>query len=171
MLLNLLYIPQKTNANNKYSYTKYKSPNLKGIVDFPTPNSQIPKVEKHFDLAIYVYGESYAVSKKIEKINIFPYHISEQPKEKPIINLLLISEDVEIVTEDTYDDGEGIVDENYDPDADYSTGLQKEDKYHCCWINNLNRLLYDQNKQKCKTFFCDRCLHGFTKEDLLIKHK
>ena len=73
--------PAKTNANNKNSYTKYDSPNLEGIVDFPTSVSQIPKVEKHFDLAIDIYG--YAVSKKIEHINIFPYNISEQPKEKP----------------------------------------------------------------------------------------
>ena len=55
-LLNLLYIPQKTNANNEYSYTKYESPNLEGIVDFPTLVSLIPKVKKHFDLAIHVYG-------------------------------------------------------------------------------------------------------------------
>ena len=64
--------------NSTYSYTKYDSPNLEGIVDFPTPVSQIQKVEKLYDLAINVLG--YAVSKKIEKINIFPYHISEQPK-------------------------------------------------------------------------------------------
>ena len=35
----------------------------------------------------------------------------------------------------------------------------------------FNRLLTDQNKHKCKTYFCDRCLYGFTKEDLLTKHK
>ena len=161
--------PAKTNANNKYGYTKYDSPNLEGVVDFPTPVSKISKVEKHFNLAINVYG--YAVSKKIEKINIFPYHILEQPKEKQRIDLLLISEDVEIFTEDTDDDDEGILDENYDPYPDYSTGPQKETKYHYCWIKNLNRLLHDQNKHKCKTYFCDRCLGGFTKENLLIKHK
>ena len=44
-------------------------------------------------------------------------------------------------------------------------------KYHYCWIKNLNRLLYDQNKHKCQTCFCDRCLYGFIREDLLIKHK
>ena len=46
-----------------------------------------------------------------------------------------------------------------------------ETKSHYCWIKNLNRLLFDQNKCKNKTYFCDRCLYGFTKEDLLIKHK
>ena len=107
----------------------------------------------------------YTISQKIEKVNIFPYHISEQPKEMQRINLLLISE------EEDDGDNEGIIDENYGPCAEYSTGLQKEIKYHYCWIKNLNRLLYDQNKYKCKTYYSDHCLHRFTKEDLLIKHK
>ena len=79
VLKSALY-PTKTNANNKYNYTQYDSLNLECIVGFPTPVSQIPKVEKHFDLAINVYGN--AVSKKIEKINIFPYHISENTNRK-----------------------------------------------------------------------------------------
>ena len=107
----------------------------------------------------------------MEKVNIVPYHILEQLKEMQRINLLLISEHVEIVSEDTDDDDEETRDENYDPDADYSTGLQKETKYHYCLIKNLTKLPYDQNKHKCKTYFCNPCLHGFTKEDLLIKHK
>ena len=48
---------------------------------------------------------------------------------------------------------------------------KKETKYHYCGIKNLDRLLFDQNKCKNKTYFCDRCLYGFTKEGLLIKHK
>ena len=107
----------------------------------------------------------------MERVNIFPYHTSEQPNEKQRINLFLISEDAENVHEDTDDNDEGITDENYDPDADYSTRLQKETKYHYCKIEDLNRQLYDQNNHKCKTYFCDRCLHGYTKEYLLIKHK
>ena len=83
----------------------------------------------------------------------------------------MISEDVENVSVDTDDNDEGIIEENYYPDADYSTGPQKKTKYHYCWIKNLDRLLYNQNKHKCKTYFCDRCIHDFTKEGLLIKHK
>ena len=60
----------KTYVSNKYSYKRNGNPNLEGIVDFPTPVSQIPKVEECFDLAINVYG--YAVLKKVEKITIFP---------------------------------------------------------------------------------------------------
>ena len=82
----------------------------------------------------------------------------------------MISEDVENVSEDTDDNDEELIDENYDLDSD-STGPQNETKYHYCWIKNLDILLYDQNKQKCKTYFCNRCLHGFKKEDLLIKHE
>ena len=107
--------------------------------DFPTPISQIPKVEKNNNMAINVYG--FTISKKMEKVNIFPYHISEQPKEMQRINLHLISEDIEIVSEDTDDNDEGIINESYDPDADCATGPQKETKYHYCWIKNLNRLL------------------------------
>ena len=54
---------------------------------------------------------------------------------------------------------------------DAEDAAENQTKYHYCWIKKLNRLLYDQNKHKCKTYFCDRCLYGFTKEDLLIKHK
>ena len=48
--------PAKTNANNKYSYTKYDSPSLECIVDFPTPVSPISKEEKYFNLETNVYG-------------------------------------------------------------------------------------------------------------------
>ena len=55
--------PAKSNACNKYSYAKYGNLNMDNV-DFPTPISQIPKVEKQNNLAINVYG--YTVSKKIE---------------------------------------------------------------------------------------------------------
>ena len=84
------------------------------------PISQIPKGEKNNNLAINLYG--YTISQKMVKVNISPYHISEQRKEMQRINLLLISEYVENVSEDTDENDEGIIDENCDPDADYSTG-------------------------------------------------
>ena len=142
-LLSALY----HDSNNPSKISSYKKHlgvlNMDGI-DFPTPISQIPRVEKKNNLAINVYGAT--VSPKLEKINVCPYHISEQPTERQRINLLLLSEDAEDAAEN-------------------------QTKYHYCWIKNLDRLLYDQNKHKCKTYFCDRCLYGFTKEDLLIKHK
>ena len=111
-------------------------------IGFPTPVSQIPKVEKPNSLAINVYG--HTMSKKIEKVTIFHTTYLNNQKKMEIINLLLISEDVEVVNEDMDDsDDEEVIDENYDPDAEEP---QKETKYHYCWIKNLNRLLYDQNK-------------------------
>ena len=153
-LKSALY-PAKTNVCNKYRYTKYGDLNMNSI-DFPTPISQIPKVEKQNNLAINVYG--YTMSKKVEKITIFPYHISNQPNEMSRINLLLISEDVEV--EEKESDEEGIIDDNYDPDApeEPKTTSKKETKYHYCWIKNLSRLLCGQNsKYEGKTHFCDCC--------------
>ena len=129
------------------NYPDYSSYLKTDGVDFPTPISQISRVEKQNNLAINVYGAT--VSPKLKKINVFPYRISEQPKERHRINLLFLSEDDEAA----------------------ENPAKKTTKYHYCWIKNLNRLLYDQNRHKCKTYFCDRCLYGFTKEDLLIQHK
>ena len=39
------------------------------------------------------------------------------------------------------------------------------------WVKNLNRLLYDQSKHREKKHFCERCLHGYSREDLLEAHK
>jgi hypothetical protein len=122
----------KFSSKEKNETSRYKRfPKLNLDVDFPTPISQIPKIEKQLDLAINVYGFT------INKANIFPYYISSKKKEERI-NLLLI---------------------------------QKDENYHYCWIKNLNRLLYDQTKHKERKYFCERCLHGFSKEILLINHK
>ena len=99
-------------------------------IDFPTPISQINKIERQNNIALNVYGYERAV---------VPYHISGQPTEMPRINLLLLHD--------------------------------KRENYHYCWIKHLSRLLFDQNKHKGKTYFCDRCLYGFSREDLLINHK
>ena len=73
------------------------------------------------------------MSKKLEKVNIFPYHISEQPKDKQKIHLLLIAGDE--VNEDT---DERIAENPIE---------KKETKYHYCWIKNLDKLLYGQNSK------------------------
>lgn len=58
----------KNDMCNKYSYIKCNVSNMDGM-DFPTPVSRIPKVEKQNDMAINVYD--YIVSKKIEKVTVF----------------------------------------------------------------------------------------------------
>ena len=49
--------------------------------------------------------------------------------------------------------------------------IEKAGKFHYIWIKNLNRLLYDQSKHKERKHFCERCLHGYTREDLLEAHR
>ena len=49
--------------------------------------------------------------------------------------------------------------------------IQKAGKFHYTWIKDLNRLLHDQNKNGRKKHFCDRCLHGYSREDLLEAHR
>ena len=45
--------------------------------------------------------------------------------------------------------------------------IEKAGKFHYTWIKDLNRLLYDQTKHQERKHFCERCLHGYSREDLL----
>ena len=49
--------------------------------------------------------------------------------------------------------------------------IEKAGKFHYTWIKNLSRLLYDQSKHREKKHFCERCLHGYSRGDLLEDHK
>ena len=49
--------------------------------------------------------------------------------------------------------------------------IEKTGKFHYTWIKNLNRLLYDQSKHRAKKYFCERCLYGYKREDLLEAHR
>ena len=49
--------------------------------------------------------------------------------------------------------------------------IEKAGKSHYTWIKDLNRLLYNQSKHRERKHFCERCLHGYTREDLLEAHK
>ena len=49
--------------------------------------------------------------------------------------------------------------------------IEKAGKFHYTWIKDLNRLLHDQSKHTERKHFCERCLHGYTREDLLEAHK
>ena len=49
--------------------------------------------------------------------------------------------------------------------------IEKAGKFHYTWIKDLNRLLYDHSKHQHRKHFCERCLHGYTREDLLEAHK
>ena len=49
--------------------------------------------------------------------------------------------------------------------------IEKAGKFHYTWIKNLSRLLYNQSKHSEKKHFCERCLHGYSREDLLEDYK
>ena len=44
-------------------------------------------------------------------------------------------------------------------------------KNHICYIKDINRYLYRNNKHKNKSYFCPRCLNSFIPEENLSKHK
>ena len=44
-------------------------------------------------------------------------------------------------------------------------------QHYYTWIKDLNRLLNQQSKNAHRLYFRERCLHGFTQEDLLEKHQ
>ena len=49
--------------------------------------------------------------------------------------------------------------------------IKKDGKFHYAWIKDLNRILYDWSKHKERKHFCERCLHGYRREDQLEAHK
>ena len=49
--------------------------------------------------------------------------------------------------------------------------IEKAGKFHYTWTKNINRLLYDKSKHKEHKHFCERCLHGYIREDLLEAHR
>ena len=49
--------------------------------------------------------------------------------------------------------------------------IEKDTKFHYTWIRDLKRLLYDQSKHKDRKHFCEPCLYGYTRADLLEAHK
>ena len=48
---------------------------------------------------------------------------------------------------------------------------EQNEQYHYAWVKNFNRLLSRTKSHHEQTFFCQRCLQGFIRPDLLIKHK
>jgi hypothetical protein len=48
--------------------------------------------------------------------------------------------------------------------------LKKDTNAHYCLIKDLNAFLCRTKKTRNKTYFCNYCLHGFTKETLLQEH-
>ena len=49
--------------------------------------------------------------------------------------------------------------------------IEKAGEFHYTGIKDLNRLLYDSSKHKERKHFCERCLHGYRREDQLEAHR
>ena len=49
--------------------------------------------------------------------------------------------------------------------------IEKSNKFHYTWIKDVNCLLHDQSMYNGRKHFCESCLHGYTREDLLKAHK
>ena len=49
--------------------------------------------------------------------------------------------------------------------------VEKASKFHYTWIKNLDHLLYNQSKYRGRKHFCERCRHGYSREDLLEAHR
>ena len=75
--------PTKDNPQRVNKYMQFKELNFTGI-DFPTPLSQMPKVERLNNLAINVFGYS-------KQAGIHPLYLSKDHTRDPI-NLLMITE-------------------------------------------------------------------------------
>ena len=45
------------------------------------------------------------------------------------------------------------------------------DSTHYSYVKRLTALLYDQNRHNESKHFCERCLHGYQRIDLLKRHK
>ena len=68
--INSALNPASDHSDRLSNYPDYSSYLKTDGVDFPTPISQISRVEKQNNLAINVYGAT--VSPKLKKINVFP---------------------------------------------------------------------------------------------------
>ena len=54
---------------------------------------------------------------------------------------------------------------------DQPVPVTKDEPHHYTWIKDLKSLLNKQSKDTHRLYFCERCLHGFTRGDLLEEHK
>ena len=49
--------------------------------------------------------------------------------------------------------------------------IKQGENTHYCLVKRLSALLYDQNRHNESKHFCERCLHGYKRRDLLERHK
>ena len=49
--------------------------------------------------------------------------------------------------------------------------VKKGENTHYCLVKRLSALLFDQSKNSNSKHFCERCLHGYSRRELLERHK
>ena len=49
--------------------------------------------------------------------------------------------------------------------------LMDDDKSHYVYIKDFDRFMFHKTENKNKKWFCRSCLHCFSSEEVLIKHK
>ena len=104
-------------------------------IDYPTPISQIHRIEEQNPLAINVFGwdNAHACVIIIKLSGAAQARTTgDAAQARTTVNMLLI---------------------------------EKAGKSHYTWIKDLNRLLYDQSKHRERKHICERCLHGYTREE------
>ena len=122
--------PQGKMVSRTSSYPTNDGLNFAGI-DFPTPVSQIDKLERQNEnLALNVFGW--------ENDKVLVHRLSEKDGRIPRINLMLTTQG---------------------------------DNSHYSYVKRLTALLYDQTRHNESKHFCERCLHGYSRPELLERHK
>ena len=147
---SILSALHKVNRNchpeNVKKYKEFENElNFKGIT-FPVQIKDVPKFEKQNKVSVNVF-----VLKRFgeKSFTIETLHLTRDKKHDHV-NLLLL--------QDSYPFGD-----SDDPEPT---------KYHYVWIKNLSALVRSQlTEHKGKIYICDRCLHYFHEEQLLINHE
>ena len=122
--------PKGAQVSRASSYPTNDGLNFAGI-DFPTPVSQIDKLERQNEnLALNVFGW--------DNDKVLVHRISEKDGSIPRINLMLTTQG---------------------------------DNTHYSYVKRLTALLYDQTRHNDSKHFCERCLHGYSRKELLERHK
>ena len=122
--------PRGRNPQRTSSYPTNDGLNFAGI-DFPTPVSQIDKLERQNpNIALNVFGW------KNEQVIV--HRISEKDGSIPRINVMI---------------------------------TKKGESTHYSLVKRLKALLYDQNRHNDSKHFCERRGKGYSRKDLLERHK
>ena len=132
--------PKSHNAERLSSYTEEEKKMCCNLEGIELPVKSCSNVYRKIEAKNDFSFNVYATEPVKDRYKIYPIYNSDE--KKPIhVNLLLYYEET---------------DEGF--------------KKHYVYIKNFNKLLNDKTKNDHKKYFCYRCLHNFTTQELLDKH-